>query len=443
MIPVPRPKTQELRSKNTQSPPRDAVSSLGNVLVIALCAYLALATVLSVSQMGYWNADFIAYSTIASRLLAAPQTSITGYWSPLYSWCIAPLIGLGMNDLLAGRLVLVAGGILYLFAVFALVHRFHGVDPQRNRVITIAVMTVAVLQAATWSTCLLDPDLLADGLLYCYFYVLLDPLLPHRPAAALLGGAAAGLACLGKAFMFPFIMGHLPVVLLVRWWTSRRLGQDHTAGLWAWAATWARFLVMLTLFVAPWAAVLTTHYGKLTFSTAGPANHANMSPAAFGRDAMWNPGMGAGFIMDPHYGPDWSALQDFEHLVHQLKVIVYNVNNSIWHIAPWAAFAAIAAVRRGKGKRAAELPPVEHEGLPTGGSVGQGLPGLWFCVITVVMYCGGYCMINLETRYIEPAIAPLVGLGAMLVVSAPRNRDDRHGGSCPWFCSFPFRISIA
>ena len=99
------------------------------VLVGSLVAYLLLATAVSICQIGYFNADFVGYSTIAHRLLKDPRTSISGYWSPLYSWCMAPLIYVGIDDLTAGRVILVAGGAIYLLAVFGVVCRFHGADP--------------------------------------------------------------------------------------------------------------------------------------------------------------------------------------------------------------------------------------------------------------------------------------------------------------------------
>ena len=345
-----------------------------SILAGSLVAYLALATAISICQIGFFNADFVGYSTIAHRLLKDPRTSITGYWSPLYSWCMAPLIHLGVDDLIAGRVILVAGGVIYLLAVFGVACRFHGADERRNRMITMAVMTVAVLQAATWATRMLDPDLLADGLLFCYFYAVLDPMLRQRPLRALLGGVAAGTAYLGKAYMLPFTLVHLPATLLMRWWISRRSGQAIESGLRGWGTTWVAFLVGQAVIAGPWIVVLTSHYGKLTLSTAGSANHANMSPTAFGNDPLWNPGLVADFIADPHYGPDWSPLQDTEHFLQQLVVICYNLNSCIIFLLPWVVIGGIAAVRqrqapppRGKGGFQREFPRgvvVRDDGLP-------------------------------------------------------------------------------
>ncbi len=412
-----------------------------HVLGGSLVAYLAIATAISISQIGYVNADFVGYSTVAHCLLQDPRTSVTGYWSPLYSWCIAPLIYLGMDDLIAGRMVLVAGGAIYLLAVFGVVCRSHGADERRNRMVSVAVMTAAVLQAATWATTMLDPDLLADGLLFCYFYAVLDPLLPQRPFRALLGGAVAGLAFFGKAYMLPFISVHLAVTILMRWWMSRRSGQGLAIGRRGWGTTWIAFLVGQAAIAGPWIAVLTSHYGKFTSSTAGAANHANMGPTAFGNDPLWNPGLAADFIADPHFGPDWTPWQDREHFLQQLKVIGYNLKNCIGYVVPWVVFGGIfAAIRRANRRRPGSSQAQASPFAPRKNATfaerkatirqlslwrsqvekavsSEEFPGVWWCVMTVALYCGGYSLINLESRYIVPAITPILCLGAMLIVT--------------------------
>jgi hypothetical protein len=185
------------------------------------------------------------------------------------------------------------------------------------------------------------------------------------------------------------------------------------------------FSVGLAVVAGPWIAVLTSHYGKLTFSTAGPANHANMGPTAFGNDPLWNPGLVAGFIVDPHFGPDWSAWQDGEHFLQQLKVIAYNLNNCLAFVVPWVVFGGIFAAAGMRRKNSPLRAPCEAMVAGEGGhhvpmvGVRAGSIGLWWCVVTVVLFCGGYSLINLESRYIVPVITPLLCLGAMLVAVNP------------------------
>ena len=44
--------------------------------------------------------------------------------------------------------------------------------------------------------------------------------------------------------------------------------------------------------------------------------------------------------------------------------------------------------------------------------------------MTVALYCGGYCFINLESRYLVTVITPLLCLGAMLVVCGPARAGE-------------------
>ena len=166
-----------------------------------------------------------------------------------------------------------------------------------------------------------------------------------------------------------------------------------------------------------------------------------MSPTAFDNDPLWNPGLVADFIADPRYGPDWSPLQDTEHFLQQLKVILYNVNSCIIFILPWIVFAGIFVARQ------------RIRGCPTEKAVfSDNFPGLWWCPLTVLLYCGGYCTINLESRYIVPVIAPLLCLGVCssfpelpFQPKLARKRFNRDGADLPGgfsllSCSFRCRM---
>ena len=54
--------------------------------------------------------------------------------------------------------------------------------------------------------------------------------------------------------------------------------------------------------------------------------------------------------------------------------------------------------------------------------------------MTVFLYCGGYCTINLESRYIVPVITPLLCLGTMFVVAgtAPSTEEHVNGSRPRW-----------
>ena len=311
---------------------------------------------------------------------------MTAYWSPLFSWCMLPLIAAGVDDLLAGRLVLVAAGVLYLVAITKVMQRFASGQTNRDRVLTVGVSTIAAIQASVWATYFLDPDLIADALLFLYFARALDPELVRRPRRAILCGAIGGLAYLAKAYMLPFVIVHFPATLVLRRLFRSEPRAGTKADLCAYVVVCALFFAGLSLVAGPWVGLLSKHEGRPTFSTAGSSNHANMSPTNAGHDPLWNPGLVADFIADPRLTPDWSPLQDGEHFRHQIKLIVHNAGNCLGAAIFWFSLTAgAAAFATWRQRRAGRRLPSSADRFAA-----------WWSLMTVAVYCGGYCLVNLE-----------------------------------------------
>jgi hypothetical protein len=369
---------------------------------VALAVYGALVLFLSFRQLDYLNADFVAYASIARCMLQHHGPWVSGYWSPFYSWCMIPWIALGTPDLIAGRLVLIMGGVLYVSAAYALTTRFRGDDPRKNRFLTTGVLCVAVLSAAVWTTALLDPDLLAAGFVYLVLFLLLDPDLDHRPGRIFGAGVIAGLAYLAKAVALPFMLLLLPLFLLMRRVTGSAPAPRFSA-----LKIGVLFLAGLCLSAGPWIGILTAHYHALTLSTAGPSNHANMSPSNFRLDTLWNQGLAPGFIMDPHLTPDWSPIGGLPLLRHQARIFLFNAGNAAGHVAPWLGLAAVggAVLASARLRRRRLFSPREGFGVAC-------------CLGAAAMFAGAYCMINVEARYIDAVVSPLLCLFALLVFAA-------------------------
>ncbi len=378
----------------------------GRVPIIALAGFGVLTTVFAFCQAGYFNSDFIAYVSTAHRLAELGTQRLTGHWSPLFAWCMVPLIWTGLDDLVAGRLVLIAAGVLYVVAIFRLASLFERGTGQRNGLVSIGLMTCAVFQATVWSTYVLDPDLLAASLVFLYFSSVLDPQLAEKPARALGGGMIAGLAYLAKAYMLPFVLVQLPVTLLLRHWMERDPKRNPVSGLSRWLRIWALYAAGQFLVAGPWIALLTAHYGQLTISTAGTSSHANVSPENYAYDPLWNPGLVADYIEAPRLGPDWSPLQDRAHFFHQLKLTAKNVLICSEMIVFWLVLVGIGAVawfRERRGPERRPLAPLDQFGV-------------WWCFLTSLIYCGGYALVIMEARYIAPVVTPLVCLCGLLLI---------------------------
>lgn len=358
-------------------------------------AYLLLAGAASWFQAGYLNADFIAYVTVARRTLTDPATGVTGYWSPLFSWLMMPLLAGGVDDLLAGRLILLVSGGAYLWMIGLLARRIADHRPE----LRIGMLTCGTIQAALWSTYLLDPDLLANALLFGYFCLTLPRSELPRPRLSFAAGLLAGTCYLAKAYMLPFCLLHMGLLHAWDYRRPRREGESPRRGL-RLAFSMVCFLAGVSLIAGPWIACLSWKYGRPTFSTAGAANHANMSPQNFPHDPLWNPGLTPDYIFEPYLEPDWSPWQDGEHFIHQLRIIVRNTGNCLGLIPLWLLLLLIA---RGAAAWSGRRLPSELRSR------------LLLLLVTIGAYCGGYTMVNLEARYITPTVAPLLCLAALLL----------------------------
>ncbi|QQR52800.1 hypothetical protein IPG36_01610 [bacterium] len=106
------------------------------------------------------NPDGVAYIDLA-RLYADGQwwTAINAYWSPMFSWLLAPLIAIGLNPLIAGKLVQLGGGAGLLVAMWLLSRHWR---PRWMVWSLLGAMAVVILSwALTYGT---TPDLVLAAL---------------------------------------------------------------------------------------------------------------------------------------------------------------------------------------------------------------------------------------------------------------------------------------
>ncbi|MDQ2866968.1 MAG: hypothetical protein M3R59_00915 [Verrucomicrobiota bacterium] len=343
------------------------------ILAIGLTVYAIAVAIFSYLQRDYINSDFVAYATIAERVWHAPATSVSASWSPLFSWFMAPMLAAGIAERVAGRLVLILAGAIYVIAV----HRFsHGLR-QTSRLVVATTTFCAVLHATLWATYLLDPDLIAAAFIFCYFLTLQT----QRTRWHFAGGLAAALAYLAKAYLLPFFLVHVAISAVMR------------------VISWRAMAVSLAgffLLAAPWVGILSARQGHLVYSTAAASNYANVSPENFGHDPLWNPPLGRDYILHFSLSPSWSPFQDPAHFWHQVQLSLKNLFDCVAQTIGWVGLAAVAFFAR-----------VFH--LRRGGKFGAGRDGRserWWLLVTVGVFAGGYLLVQVQPRYVVPVIAP-------------------------------------
>ena len=372
----------------------------------ALLCYLPLALLMAWCQRDWINADLVSYASVAHRLLDAPATSVTGCWSPLFSWLLVPWLWLGVDDVVAARGVLIAAGLVYITAV----HRLgrHLLPPHDGAFVQAVLLVCAVLQATLWSGSMVTADLVGNACLFTGMAVLAHPSTLRSVPRALLAGACFGLAYLGKAYLLTFLVPMLPVLLwLLRALANERARTQQTpsVSVAAWLRTCMLCELALLAVAAPWIVVLSEHYGRFTFAEVGKTHHANVGPEWQGKDPMWNPPLQLHWVLFFHFEPDWSPLQSWTHFVHQLKLIASNGSRVLVHMAGWLLLVGIALLRRRRQRQAGALQALDARSRLL----------LWLCGLWVAIYPLGYVLIDTERRYIIPSLAPMLCLFGLVL----------------------------
>jgi hypothetical protein len=213
-----------------------------------------------------FNPDAVAYLQVARHLAEGRfDLALNGYWGPLLSWLMAPLLALGTDRLVTARiamalsaLVFFAGSLLLLKVMRLPAAAFAGA----------AVVTGAA--AVWWSTESITPDLLAGGLLLAASALTFSPRWSSERTTQVGAGIVWGFAYLAKAVMLPIGAG----VILASGLLALAIRDTRRKALPAVVAT----LGGLVLVAGPWIVALSLKYGRPAFSTAGPIAHALVGP---------------------------------------------------------------------------------------------------------------------------------------------------------------------
>ncbi|MCB1126597.1 MAG: hypothetical protein KDM81_08895, partial [Verrucomicrobiae bacterium] len=77
------------------------------MLGLILAVQAVLLAVAAAANRGRLNTDAVAYLRLAHDYAEGPlHLAVSGYWGPMLSWLIAPLLAFGVEPLLAGRVVM-------------------------------------------------------------------------------------------------------------------------------------------------------------------------------------------------------------------------------------------------------------------------------------------------------------------------------------------------
>lgn len=234
-------------------------------LVALLALYLGLAVPIAIHRLYTLSPDTVDYLLIA-RKYAMGDLVVRGYWSPLISWLLAPVIALGGNPQVCLRVLGGLAGVLWILLTDRLAARAGLLRPARLA-LDLSMVFVTVTVAFETST----PDLLGAVFVLMYLYWVSHPRLLDFPAwAGLLVGVSGGLAYYGKYYNILFVVIHLAFSGALLVFQKRPIRKV--------LSTFAFGFLVLAVAVAPWVVAIHARYGRFTISTSAAINRALVSP---------------------------------------------------------------------------------------------------------------------------------------------------------------------
>ena len=314
----------------TENTPPRSFLSYRTALALGLVVHAARMLPLAMAYRDRINPDAVSYIQQASYLSQGNiWKSFSGYWSPLLSWCIAPLMALGMDGLHAAHMVMAIWGGLLVAASFLLIRRMTALGPPACLLALLLIGDGAL----RWGVALFPDGIMAACLLACCAFLAGPNLLGDR-RSLFRAGLLGGMAYLAKSYALPFFLALLPLTIAFRMHAGEK--QSPAPGrspCGSFFHALAPGLLGFLILAGPWMTILSLKVGKPTFSLVGGINHAIVGPPDMERahpntDRLWTPPPGRISIWEV---PEtmtynrWSPLASRPYLQHQIGLVGNNI----------------------------------------------------------------------------------------------------------------------
>jgi hypothetical protein len=276
--------------------------------------------------------DDFCYTRIASYYATGRyDLAITGYWGPMISWLMAPLLQVVPNPFFAGRIVVGLSAILFTIGCLAVWLSLE--VPAAGMVIGCWVISIA---SACWSVKHMTPDLLVGGFLLLGISALMSPGWTRSKVKPIASGLAFGLAYLAKSVALPVtflvVAGTVALSLAFRLASMRDVLRSASITL-----------AVCALIASPWIATISLKHRKFTFSTSAAINHAINNPDKHGHPFHKKPGAGHLDVMEDPLMSNyefWSPFASARNLRYQLLMIYQNYRSILRTLSDFDAFGA-------------------------------------------------------------------------------------------------------
>jgi hypothetical protein len=363
-----------------QPNPSESGVSAGSKLIIGI-SFLAACFLLLPFYRYELTPDSITYLAIAKQYASGYfGEAVSGYWAPLFSWLIAPVLVLHVPEILAAKIICVAA------AVFALIslHTLAGLYPMSTACRAGMLISGAIV-IASYAFEFTGPDLLFAALLLCYFRFIFDFRFPSQRRSGVYCGLLGGLAYLTKGYGLFFFGAHFALFCALHW--LRNKGREERAQL---AKQFLSGLAVFFLIVLAWLIPLRAKYGFWNTGSTGAFNFRLVGPESSGYPHL----RGLEAPPSPHATnawqeppvdrlKNWSIFANAFTRRHEGKLIAKDTKEAVYywlHAAPLFVFLLLACLLFVKTKRD------RWEWLSP--------------LLTIVLFTSGYLLITVEQRYL-------------------------------------------
>jgi 4-amino-4-deoxy-L-arabinose transferase-like glycosyltransferase len=349
------------------------------------------------------NPDGISYITIAKKYLAGNfGQAINGYWNPLYCWLLTPLLFIGVEPLLATKILnLLVGAPIIL--VISRIARSFSISAGTRIAMLLTLIPIILL----FSMMVITPDLLTVLILLIYFLNVFRADYPNSRRNGLLCGIWGGIAYLAKSYCFPFIICHFSLMNVLHYLRSpdRESRKKIITNFFCGAAVFG-------IISGLWITALSLKYHRITYATVGgdyimsfirPGNR-NLHPMSY--DGFFAPvnQTAVNVWEDPSFFsfPKWSPFESSDAFKYYIGHVRRNIRKCYTTFKEFSYLSIpifIAGILFLLQKPNKTL--TQHQ--------------IVFSLVSILSFVWGYCMVFVEKRHIWVTFFLLIILGGYIL----------------------------
>lgn len=351
------------------------------------------------------NPDGISYISIAQKYLNGDfSDAVNGYWGPMFSWLLAPLLFVRIEPLLAAKILNLLIGVATIVGVRSLCYKFK--MPESGRTVILLCAAPVVLSFGFSD---ITPDLVLMFLLLVYLGLIFQPNYAATIKYGVLCGFWGGLAYLTKSYAFPFFISHFFIMNIIHYFrgetkeVKRKVVFNFLTGA-----------VVFAVISGVWIGLISNEYGYLTIGTSGKTTYGAAAAGGRGSLGIYTEGFveppNASSISiweDPSYlkSSPYEPLDGWSFVKNQVRITAGHIRAtggvfmkfSVLSVAIGIAYVLFWLRRLNK----AMIRTMPAEVL--------------YPTVTIAIYAGGYSLVWVQARYLWVVCIMLMLMGGYVL----------------------------